>query len=154
MGRRDEAGLRKTCSRCGLSVLRGGYLGVDWRKPNGLCRACKKLFHRERRRNRYEYAGRNAVLAQLGFRSYRDYLESALWKAIRLRALAKAKYRCKICGRHATQVHHTRYTIQELRGESIKHLRPLCADCHRRVEFQDGVKLTGYEAMHRYYSLL
>lgn len=89
------------------------------------------------RRWALSYVGRNAVLKQLGFASYQDYLASPLWQEIRQRVFAQKGRDCYLCGRPACQVHHERYTAKALRGKRTRHLWPICPDCHRGIEF-DG----------------
>lgn len=79
------------------------------------------------------YMARNAILAELGFASYADYLRSRLWISIRRRVLGGGKA-CQLCGERATQVHHSRYTIGNLRGTSTRYLFPVCGDCHAAAE--------------------
>lgn len=50
------------------------------------------------------------------------------WKATRLRILARDKWRCYVCGQHATEVDH----IDNLGSESDDNLAAICPACHRR----------------------
>lgn len=87
---------------------------------------------------------RNRRLPHLGFQSYAEYLKSDVWKDIRDRAFAENGSDCVCCGASATQVHHTRYQMQELNGTNLKHLQPICRSCHYKIEFkEDGKKRTG-----------
>jgi hypothetical protein len=91
---------------------------------------------------------RDKLLWRMGFASYRDYLRSPLWKAIRW-AVLDGTPTCEICGESkAQQVHHIRYTEAALKGtpRGRKSLVAICAGCHHKIEFkQDGSKRT-YEA--------
>lgn len=89
---------------------------------------------------------RDKRLKRLGFASYRDYLRSDLWKAIRVAKLELTP-RCEICdSSRATQVHHLRYTYSCLKGKNPVPLVSACPECHKRLEFKrDGTKRT-YEA--------
>lgn len=80
---------------------------------------------------------RKAALLAMGFASYRAYLASDLWEAIRNRVLARDKYCCRRCGENANQVHHTHYWPEVLRGEDDSYLVALCRFCHQSIEF-DG----------------
>jgi hypothetical protein len=78
----------------------------------------------------------------LGYRTYRDYLQSDLWKSIRDKVLAKYRHRCIKCGGQASQVHHRSYHIDVLMGHDIRSLVPMCRNCHEGIEFgRDGSKL-------------
>lgn len=82
-----------------------------------------------------EYAKRNATLKQLGFASYREYLESPLWAEIRARVFRLKGSECFLCGGAATQLHHNRYRLEELTGDNLKEIKPLCRPCHEQIEF-------------------
>lgn len=90
------------------------------------------------------YKSRNRMLRELGFESYAAYLASDLWARIRRKVMkykGDGKGLCNKCGRPATQVHHSRYDRKTLLGESIKHLWPVCAECHQAAEvLMDGTK--------------
>lgn len=85
------------------------------------------------------YSQRDAVLRDMGFSSYPDYLASGLWAGIRNR-LFEVCSTC-VCGNKATQVHHRTYKrrYMEGRGKIHKFLTPVCSACHARIEFdRDG----------------
>lgn len=90
--------------------------------------------------NRYQQ--RDAVLKEMGFASYREYLASALWRRIRARLL-KACPVCP-CGKTAEQVHHRTYKRRYLegRGKIHKYLVPICRECHESIEFEGSEKLS------------
>lgn len=88
------------------------------------------------------YQSRAWFMKKLGFSSYREYLESALWAEIRKRVFEVKGRRCWLCGRPATQAHHTRYHEADLTGRKLKHIHPICGPCHKEVEFMDGEKQT------------
>lgn len=80
-----------------------------------------------------------AALARLGFGSYQQYLASPLWQSIRQRVFEKKGRTCLSCGTNrATEVHHRQYDVATLRGETLKHLDPICGHCH---EISHGDKL-------------
>lgn len=82
--------------------------------------------------NVYRY--RNDNLERMGFRSYRAYLKSELWKSIRSRVLGE-KPICEACAkRKATQVHHRSYDPATLKGENVNSLSAICSRCHRKGE--------------------
>jgi hypothetical protein len=87
--------------------------------------------------NPYRY--RNDNLRQLGFESYRAYLDSPLWKNIRVRVLERAQQTCERCRKNpARQVHHRAYDPTTLRGDSIDALTATCGGCHRHAERTKG----------------
>lgn len=87
-----------------------------------------------------EYADRNALLEDFGFKNYQAYLHGGLWKSIRRNKLA-ADPECYGCGREANQVHHGKYTLENLSGLSDEHLYSLCGRCHKWIEItKDWVK--------------
>lgn len=87
------------------------------------------------------YADRQAVLAELGFRSYHAYLKSDLWQRIR-RRLLKQFPDCYLCGGKAAAVHHRSYDLNTMKGRKTKTLRTLCNSCHRGIEFENGAKVS------------
>lgn len=46
------------------------------------------------------------------------------------------------CTKTATQVHHSKYTKENLTGESLEFLHPVCHKCHESAEFLNGKKVT------------
>lgn len=63
---------------------------------------------------------------QLGFWCYKDYLRSDLWESIRERVTGP----CYRCGGEANQVHHKRYTLENMRGDTLNGLARVCEVCH------------------------
>lgn len=87
------------------------------------------------------YFARKCALATLGFKTYKAYLYSALWRDIRQKVLTTTP-RCRGCGGPATQVHHRRYNVEDLDGRCFDHLIPVCGTCHHRSEFtKKGMKV-------------
>jgi hypothetical protein len=86
------------------------------------------------------YAQRDAVLREMGFPTYADYLASPLWARIK-RRLFKAYGLC-VCGAPATEVHHRTYKrrYMEGRGKIYSFLIPICRTCHQRIEFDERGK--------------
>lgn len=85
-----------------------------------------------------EYAERNEILYELGYRDYKHYLRSRLWKAIREQVLERDSHTCYGCGRDddriTIQVHHGKYTRANLSGQVLEHLYTVCARCHKWIE--------------------
>lgn len=96
------------------------------------------------------YEKRNAILKEIGFRSYREYLSSDLWKRVRAVVFQKKGRKCFCCGSKASQIHHNNYAKDELLGENVKRLVPLCGRCHTRIEFRGVEKATLWEAKAEY----
>lgn len=84
-----------------------------------------------------DYEQRSECLKRLGFASYGDYLKSSLWRRIRSKVLARDWYRCRLCGKTASQVHHSRYDLAALSGRDLSRLAAVCPGCHKRIE-RDG----------------
>lgn len=81
-----------------------------------------------------EYAVRNGILLELGFKNYRAYLRSPLWKRIRKAKITKDP-RCWACEKPGRQIHHSVYSREVLLGDTDIGLWTLCARCHRYCEF-------------------
>lgn len=88
------------------------------------------------------YPSRNAVLKALGFRTYDQYLGSALWKRVRKKVFREKGEDCCLCGAWATELHHTRYHEDDLSGKKTEEVHPVCSYCHRQVEFDGYNKRT------------
>lgn len=82
------------------------------------------------------YVQRNRIILELGFPSYRAYLQSQLWRDIRSSVLSSGM-KCE-CGAPAHQVHHAAYTYENLSGKNLHDLIPVCRFCHRRAEIASG----------------
>ena len=83
------------------------------------------------------YAYRDDNLRRMGFRSYREYLRSQLWQALRAQALLNpdgTTKKCFRCWKTATQVHHRAYDPATLAGKNLWALVPVCAEHHKRGE--------------------
>lgn len=91
--------------------------------------------------SRAVYTKRDEVLLSMGFASYRAYLNSPLWKAVREAVLATTP-KCEICdGAKSKHVHHLSYSRSVLTAKARHSLVALCPSCHGRVERRlDGTK--------------
>ena len=69
------------------------------------------------------------------FKTYRNYLQSALWFKIRERVLKRDDHVCLWCGKRAQVVHHRCYTKDVIEGRDDDQLVSLCHSCHAQVEF-------------------
>ena len=114
-------------------------------------RTARKYGNRVRRgQTMDEYADRNLILLELGFPDYKTYLRSSLWRNIRSSKLQQDPG-CFACARETgdvvMQVHHGKYTHENLRGESLEHLYSICTGCHKKIEItRSGFKRSPSEA--------
>jgi len=141
-----------TCMRCkqDLPQSRFGLSKKRHRYYKAYCLDCCRIFSDEakahaadRRKNKKSgtsYKSRNDWLARMGFGSYRDYLNSDLWRDIRRKVFAAKGSRCRICRKKATELHHHRYHGNDLAGIKTKFIHPVCRACHISIEFDGGKK--------------
>lgn len=92
------------------------------------------------------YQNRAVVLQQLGFKSYKDYLKSDLWKKVKQKVFRKKGSYCSLCNNPATTIHHNRYHRNDLIGKKTTFLNPICHECHQKIEFSDTKKSSVREA--------
>jgi len=62
---------------------------------------------------------------------YREYLKSDDWKKKRYVVLKRDNWKCRYCGKKATQVHHLKYAKYQIGKEPIKWLVSVCEPCHK-----------------------
>ena len=84
------------------------------------------------------YKRRSKNLSSIGFKSYPEYLNSKLWKAIRSKVLKNTHFKCDVCRGKATQVHHRSYSVATLLGKEPRWLIPICGECHVDSEFDES----------------
>lgn len=94
---------------------------------------------------------RNATLLTMGFKSYREYLESSLWATIRERVYRKCGRQCTLCEYQAEVLHHIGYSKETLLGSDLKSIVPLCRSCHEKVEFDGNGKKRTFVGAHTAY---
>ena len=88
----------------------------------------------------YQY--RDAILKELGYKNYTEYLKSDDWRTLRDEVLTFRK-RCSVCDDAATVVHHYSYEAAVILGMQKRLLLPLCDGCHEFIEIDaDGNKRT------------
>lgn len=105
---------------------------------------------RKRKKGKKEFAAykkRNKLLRLMGFATYKEYTQSDLWKDTRKRVLANRI--CVGCSGKATQVHHSQYTTENLKGTKLEFLHPICRSCHEHIEFDGDRKCSLEEANRR-----
>ena len=79
------------------------------------------------------YEKRDEFLTTLNYENYNEYLSSPLWKRIRADVASQTPY-CQCCGSiKGLRVHHSQYTLENLKGESHKYLLVVCKECHSRL---------------------
>jgi hypothetical protein len=101
------------------------------------------------------YVLRDLTIRGMGHASYRAYLRSDLWRAIRRRAFKLHGWRCKACARKTRTLHHLSYSKATMRGDDLTLLVPLCRSCHYKVEFDRKGRKRGMEgALSAYNRLL
>ncbi len=97
------------------------------------------------------YAGRNETLRELGYATYRAYLDSPLWTSIKLRVYGKHGRKCVICPKRSTELHHYSYSKAVLQGNDLDKIVPVCGGCHLKIEFKpSGEKRKLAEAQTQY----
>lgn len=104
--------------------------------------------------NGLSYASRNRILKTLGYTSYRNYLNGAVWKSIRKRVFASIGRDCVICRHKATALHHSRYHADDLTGKTLEFIFPICSLCHTDVEFSDGGRKKSMAQAQRKFELM
>jgi 5-methylcytosine-specific restriction endonuclease McrA len=73
------------------------------------------------------------------------YMNSEEWKSIRQQAFSRDNFRCKYCGGHAEQAHHTTYYNIGTNKE-LKNLESVCVSCHLSIHENKGhMPKTPYE---------
>lgn len=86
------------------------------------------------------YAQRNRLVKEMGFESYKHYLQSPLWFSIRSAVFQRDRGQCRACPNPARCVHHNKYTKATLAGKDLAPLFSLCVDCHNAIELGHGNK--------------
>lgn len=106
-----------------------------WCKP--CCREGARLtaLGESKERAGRDYLSRWINLRALGFKTYKEYLRSDLWKQVRAEVFAAKGRSCYLCGEPATELHHNRYHRNDLTGKKLKHIHPICRGCHEGIEF-------------------
>lgn len=96
-----------------------------------------------------EYQQRNSLLLELGYKSYSQYLRSDKWAEIRGLKLQRDP-ECFGCRKPARQVHHGKYTKENLLGDTARDLYSVCKRCHMKIEFTpEGYKRSPKDATDR-----
>lgn len=106
---------------------------------------------REQMERMRAYSRRNKRLRFAGYVTYKEYLASPEWAALRQKVLDRDGGRCVACRDDASCVHHAKYSNRVLFGtEPSAALISLCNRCHKFIEFnEDGSKTSTYHAMQK-----
>lgn len=112
-------------------------MSIIGRRNLGRLKSRKREPSDEDRKNFERYYKRNDLLSELGYASYKEYLQSDDWKMIRARILA-ANNLCVMCESKATQVHHVKYYASVMLGISDTRLASLCGKCHETIEIKEN----------------
>lgn len=84
------------------------------------------------------YTRRDSIIRQMGYVSYKAYLASSLWKAIRDRVMARDKGQCRVCDNKSTECHHRNYDAAVLSGRVIDSIVSICRQCHASISVDES----------------
>lgn len=140
------------CRRCKQWKPKGTHkrscddcLEAKWKKREVKLRQPLKIEHQSFGIHEHEcihcYSERNHNLKKLGFTDYKDYLSSVVWANVKDKVYAAKGKRCVGCGKPAIHIHHRRYRIEDLEGDTIEYLEPICKSCHKSIEYDGKSKL-------------
>ncbi|KJU86025.1 HNH endonuclease domain protein [Candidatus Magnetobacterium bavaricum] len=66
--------------------------------------------------------------------TYKEYIKSPEWRALREKALDRANNKCEMCGSNGDgtlDAHHVRYPSRFKKGDSLDNIVVVCRKCHR-----------------------
>lgn len=117
--------LLKACNRCG---------NLYSYNSSGYCTTCKPIVEAEIESRRAEYKREsNKRYNKTRDPKYVRFYNSVPWRTLSARYIQDKGYRCEVCGRMATQVHHIK-AIQTPEGWELRldydNLELLCTQCH------------------------
>jgi 5-methylcytosine-specific restriction endonuclease McrA len=133
----DCGKLLKVCDRRDLLRLRRALRAVSEARPGDpgdsslLCDSCTNLrLHIRSDEYRLSRLARQARIAQLRKMPFAEYRVQPEWQTRRTATLARAGYRCQVCGEDDARldVHHNTY--DRYGDESAFDLVTLCGECH------------------------
>lgn len=118
--------LLKECKRCGALIPYGAVY----------CTECKPIVEA------YRAAQREASIKAYNKRynktrdpKYTRFYNSQAWRALSQRYTQDKGYKCEVCGKIATEVHHKQAIQTEqgwIRRLDYDNLELLCVDCHNK----------------------
>ncbi len=98
------------------------------------CRCAKQIAEDAETQRRLSHEMHQAILAERGKGPYPERWTTEEWEVMRNRMLARARYRCQLCGARGRNVqlnvHHNSY--ENYGEERLEDLIVLCRSCHRR----------------------
>lgn len=109
----------------------------------------RKSYYAERTKLwQQEHEARRNAESEEWWEAYNQYLESPVWKQLRLKVLRRDDFTCRGCGKEkaATQVHHLKYQnaefYQSFGQEMMFDLVSICEACHTTIHGR-SMELTG-----------
>lgn len=118
--------LLKACNRCGNLIPFGA----------AYCDRCKPIVEAQKAA-RIEAAKKasNRRYNQTRDKKYIQFYNSQAWRTLSAKYTQDKKYKCEVCGKIATEVHH-KQAIQTDQGWKRRldynNLELLCVDCHNK----------------------
>ena len=70
--------------------------------------------------------------AKITKETYKKYLASDHWKALRKAAIERADSKCELCGSLFNEVHHIKYP-NKLKYDKLSNLLVVCNKCHKKL---------------------
>lgn len=67
-----------------------------------------------------------------GYVVYSEYIKSPEWEVKKNSKLENAGWKCEVCGKRASEVHH--FTHKTLGRETMTDLIAVCTECHEKLE--------------------
>lgn len=100
--------------------------------------------------NKVQFTYRNKQLKEGGFESYKQFLESSFWKALRNKLRQKRFFNiCCCCGSGENiNLHHIKYK-NFLEEASHRYIFPLCQNCHNEVHKKSREKNISFKVAMR-----
>lgn len=88
---------------------------------------------------------RDSILLEQGFRTYKEYINSPIWRNIRKQVLIRDGFICQKCRKsRAVSVHHLSYDYNTMIGNNLSKLLSVCNKCHWRIEHPYSYRLPIY----------
>lgn len=73
------------------------------------------------------------ISSQIKSMPYQDFLKTPYWKAITVKKMKEANFKCQICNNKGVlSTHHRSYDIHGMEIFNLKELIVLCQDCHQK----------------------
>lgn len=78
-------------------------------------------------------SARKTAVRKLGYQSYRDYLRSPAWRALRIEHRNTYGETCCLCEEKDKRTHLHHLTYERVGNEQLTDLARLCGNCHRMI---------------------